>query len=161
MIITFLKLAKKMIARIYIDTSVIGGCFDDEFSEWSNLLMDEICKGRKIAVVSDITYREIELAPEVVQRKLFDLPDEFIEKITSDDETEFLAKQYIKAKAVTRKYYEDALHIANATIKKVDVVASWNFKHLVNLERIRKYNSVNLKEGYSLIEIRSTREIIG
>lgn len=55
-----------MIARVYIDTSVIGGCFDDEFREWSNLLMDEFGIGKKIAVVSDITYREIELAPEVV-----------------------------------------------------------------------------------------------
>ncbi len=150
-----------MIARIYIDTSVIGGCFDDKFSEWSNLLMDEICKGKKIAVVSDITYREIELAPEFVQRKLFDLPEVFIENITTDDETEFLAEQYVKAKAVTKKFYEDALHIANATIKKVNVVASWNFKHLVNLDRIRKYNAVNLIEGYSLIEIRTPREIIG
>ena len=93
--------------------------------------------------------------------KSFSFWDGFIENITTDDETEFLAEQYVKAKAVTRKFYEDALHIANATIKKVDVVASWNFKHLVNLERIRKYNSVNLKEGYALIEIRTPREIIG
>ncbi|HED08270.1 MAG TPA: PIN domain protein [Ignavibacteria bacterium] len=150
-----------MIARVYIDTSVIGGCFDDEFREWSNLLMDEISKGKKIAVVSDITYREIELAPEFVQQKLFNLPGDFVENITTDDETEFLAGQYVKLKAVTRKYYEDALHIANATIKKVDVVASWNFRHLVNLDRIRKYNAVNLKEGYSLVEIRTPREIIG
>ncbi len=150
-----------MIARIYIDTSVIGGCFDDEFSEWSNLLMNEICKGKKIAVVSDITYREIELAPEFVQQELFKLPEEFIENSNSDAETEFLAEQYIKAKTVTREYYEDALHIANATIKKVDVVASWNFKHLVNLEKIRKYNAVNLTEGYSIIEIRTPREIVG
>ena len=150
-----------MISRVYIDTSVIGGCFDEEFAEWSNLLITQIAKGLKIAVVSDITYQEIELAPEFVQRKLFDLPEVFIEMITTSDETEFLAEQYIKAKAVTRKYYEDALHIANATIHKVDVVASWNFKHLVNLDRIRKYNAVNLKEGYSFVDIRTPREITG
>ena len=69
--------------------------------------------------------------------------------------------KFVRAKTVTREYYEDALHIANATIKKVDVVASWNFKYLVNLARIRKYNAVNLTEGYSIIEIRTPREIIG
>ena len=150
-----------MMARIYIDTSVIGGCFDEEFAEWSNLLINQIAKGIKIAVVSDITYQEIELAPDFVRKKLFDLPDSFVEAVTTDDETEFLAEQYIKAKAVTQKYYEDALHIANATIHKVDIVASWNFKHLVNLDKIRKYNAVNLKEGYSLVEIRTPREITG
>lgn len=150
-----------MISRVYIDTSVIGGCFDDEFAEWSNLLINQISEGIKIAVVSDITYREIELAPEFVQRKLFNLPEVFVENIITNTETELLAEQYIKSKAVTRKYYEDALHIANATIHKVDVVASWNFKHLVNLEKIRKYNAVNLKEGYSFVEIRTPREITG
>lgn len=132
-----------MKTRVYIDTSVIGGCFDDEFVEWSNLLIRKIHEGKRIAVISDIKYREIELAPEFVKQILFDLPEEFVENIKNDAEAELLAEKYVKAKAVTRKYYEDALHIANATIHKVDVVASWNFKHLVNLNRIRKYNAVN------------------
>jgi hypothetical protein len=47
-----------------------------------------------------------------------------------------------------------------ATINKATVLASWNFKHIVNLERIRQYNAVNIKNGYSLLEIRSPREIV-
>ena len=58
------------------------------------------------------------------------------------------------------KFFEDALHIAIATINKVDVLVSWNFKHIVNINRIRLYNSVNLKSGYSMIDIRSPREIL-
>jgi hypothetical protein len=78
----------------------------------------------------------------------------------SDDESEHLAEQYIKEGAINRSSEEDALHIAIATVNKVDVLVSWNFKHIVNLDRIRKYNAVNLKYGYSIIEIRSPREIL-
>jgi hypothetical protein len=63
-------------------------------------------------------------------------------------------------KAVPNKFYEDALHIAIATINQVNVLASWNFKHIVNLDRIRMYNSVNLKNGLPMLEIRTPREIL-
>ncbi len=149
-----------MIQRVYIDRSVIGGCFDEEFEEWSNMLMEEIKSGQKIAVISDITYREMELAPEKIQRKLFEIPTDMINNIVTDEEVEKLAESYIKAGAVSRKFYEDALHIANATIRKADILASWNFKHIVNIDRIRKYNAVNLMQGYSPIEIRTPREIL-
>ena len=118
-----------MIQRIYIDTSVIGGCFDEEFEVWSNKLIEEITIGQKIAVLSDITYREIELAPKNVQDKLFNIPEEFVENILTDLEVEELAENYIKLGAVSRKFHEDALHIANATIRKADILVSWNFKH--------------------------------
>jgi hypothetical protein len=52
------------------------------------------------------------------------------------------------------------LHIALATLNNADVLASWNFKHIVNLDRIRLYNSINLRLGYRLIEIRTPREIL-
>jgi len=61
---------------------------------------------------------------------------------------------------LTNKSYNDALHIALATLNNSDVLASWNFKHIVNLERIRLYNSINLRFGHRLIEIRTPREIL-
>jgi predicted nucleic acid-binding protein len=146
--------------RVYIDTSVIGGCFDDEFQAWSNQLFNEISKGQVIAVISDITYREIEMAPKNVQDKLFTLSQNMIEEIITDSEAEQLASNYIKTGAVSDRFYEDELHIANATIHKVDILVSWNFKHIVNIDKIRKYNAVNLMFGYSSIEIRTPREIL-
>lgn len=146
--------------RIYIDTSVLGGCVDEEFEEWSNKLMDEIKKGEKIAVLSDLTLRELELAPEKVRQKLKELPSENIEYIITEEEAFSLAELYLKEGAITRKFFEDAIHIANATINMVHALVSWNFRHIVNLERIRKYNAVNLKNGYSILEIRSPREIL-
>ena len=67
---------------------------------------------------------------------------------------------YLEEGVITKKYFEDALHIAIATIYQVNVLASWNFKHIVNLDKIRLYNAVNLKNGYAMIEIRTPREIL-
>ena len=83
-----------------------------------------------------------------------------MEIIISDFETGNLADKYISEKVISGKYYEDALHIAISTIYHVNVLASWNFKHIVNLDRIRMYNSVNLKNGYPMLEIRTPREIL-
>lgn len=146
--------------RIYIDTSVIGGCFDKEFKEWSDKLFDEFRTGNKIAVISDITLDELSFSRLEVRIHLDTIPNNFKEYILNDEQSEELADLYIKEKAVTQKSHEDALHIAIATINKVDVLVSWNFKHIVNLDRIRKYNAVNLMNGYSMLEIRNPREIL-
>lgn len=128
--------------------------------EWSNRLFEEFRYGKKIAVISDITLDELSLARTEVQKHLDSIPPENKEYVLSDEHSEELAEQYIKEKAVTSKSHEDALHIAIATIHKVDVLVSWNFKHIVNLDRIRKYNAVNLMCGYSMLEIRNPREIL-
>lgn len=145
---------------IYIDTSVIGGCFDKEFEEWSKGLFEEFISGIKIAIISDITLDELSFAKFEVKNQVNKIPNQYKEYIINNNETEKLADKYISEKVVTKKYYEDALHIAIATINKVDVLVSWNFKHIVNLDKIRMYNSVNLKNGYSIIEIRNPREIL-
>ena len=146
--------------RVYIDTSVIGGCFDQEFEEWSNKLFNDFISGIRIAVISDITLDELSDAPQKVQDNFNRIPDESLEILTSDSDSIDLANNYVSEKAVSQRFYEDALHIAIATINQVNVLASWNFKHIVNLDRIRLYNSVNLKSGYSILEIRSPREIL-
>lgn len=71
-----------------------------------------------------------------------------------------LADTYVLGKVVGKTSLEDCRHIALATINKVDVLASWNFKHIVNLDRIKGYNSVNLRLGYQMIEIRNPKDLI-
>ena len=149
-----------MITRVYIDTSVIGGCLDQEFKEWSLKLFEEFINGKKIAVISDITLDELELAPKKVQNILKQIPDKYLRIVESNPETEELARQYLIRKAVSEKFYLDALHIAIATYYNVTVLSSWNFKHIVNLDRIIKYNSVNIEMGYKILEIRSPRDIL-
>lgn len=148
------------IPRIYIDTSVIGGCFDEEFEEWSNKLFDEFIAGNKIAVISDIFIDELSKARDNIKDKIKEIPEKHTEIVSKNDEILFLANCYIDKKAISPKYTDDALHIASATINKVDVLVSWNFKHLVNLRRIQLYNAINFENGYSTIEIRTPREVL-
>jgi predicted nucleic acid-binding protein len=123
--------------KIYADTSVIGGCFDNEFEEWSNTLMSEFLKGSKTIMISDLTHQELELARQEVRNKLKKIPRKNQIAIGITDEAIQLAETYINEGALTNKCYNDALHIALATLNNADVLASWNFKHIVNLERIR------------------------
>lgn len=146
--------------RIYLDTSVIGGYLDIEFEKWSKKLFDEFKTGEKTAVISDVTLDELEDARQEIRDLLKLIPEENKEYIFNDDEAEDLANAYLTEGAIGRKSREDALHIAIATINKVDVLVSWNFKHIVNLDRIKKYNGVNLKHGYMILEIRNPREIL-
>ncbi|MFM8514620.1 MAG: hypothetical protein ACKOBI_12925 [Bacteroidota bacterium] len=81
-------------------------------------------------------------------------------RVELTEEAVNLADTYIAEKVVGKTSREDCFHIALATIHKADILVSWNFKHIVNVFRIRGYNAVNLKLGYAQIDIRSPKEII-
>ena len=146
--------------RIYIDTSVVGGYFDEEFNEVTIALFKRLENNEVIFVVSDLLDLELLNAPKRVKELLFNYPIESFERIELTEEAIILADTYITEKVVGKTSIEDCRHIAMATINKVDVLASWNFKHIVNLERIKGYNSVNLRLGYQMIEIRSPENLI-
>ncbi len=146
--------------KVYVDTSVFGGCFDAEFEEWSNKLIEEFKLGLKVLVISDLTLKELEEAPLNVKNLVGEIPEEHKEYVILDDESRELARHYIEEGVVSEGYLVDAQHIAIATVNRVDILVSWNFRHIVNLTKIRLYNSVNLKYGYPLLEIRSPREVL-
>ena len=146
--------------NVYTDTSVIGGCFEPEFREWSEALLNEFKTGSKKIIVSDLMLVELKKAPAEIHEKLKEVPLQYRINLGTTEEAEELAEMYITEGALTNKSYNDALHIALATINNAEVLASWNFKHIVNLNRIRLYNSINLRLGYRLIEIRTPREIL-
>ncbi|HMD67320.1 MAG TPA: PIN domain-containing protein [Chitinivibrionales bacterium] len=145
---------------VYCDTSVIGGCFDEEFAEWSNELMEEIRRAEKTLVLSDLTLEELARAPDRVRGVIDTIPRSAIRFVALNESADILARAYISEGIVSSDWYIDCRHIALATVEKVDVLVSWNFKHIVNYNRIRLYNSVNLKHGFPMIEIRSPREVI-
>ena len=145
--------------RIYIDTSVLGGYFDDEFNTDTKLLFDEILRGKYKLVISDLTERELVNAPDIVKTLLVDLKIDF-EVISVNQESINLAAEYINDKVVGQTSLDDCIHIATATVNKVDLLISWNFKHIVNILKIRGYNSINLRNGYSTLEIRSPKDLI-
>ena len=149
-----------MATRIYADTSVVGGCEDEEFAEHSVRLMEGFVRGDLILVLSSLTVQELADAPVTVRRRLASVPEAHIETLQLNAEARELAESYMAAGVLTAKMQADAQHIAIATIGRVDVLVSWNFKHIVNLQRIHGYNSVNLRQGYPMIEIRTPREVL-
>ncbi len=146
--------------RIYINTSVVGGFFDDEFKETTIMLFDRLDKNEVIFVVSDLLDLKLINAPQYVKELLLKYSADKFQRVELTEEAINLANTYIEEKVVGKTSLEDCRHIAIATIFKVDVLASWNFKHIVNLERIKGYNSVNLRLGYSMIEIRSPKDLV-
>jgi hypothetical protein len=146
--------------RIYIDTSIIGGYFDEEFKDTTLALFERFENNELIFVVSDLLDLELLNAPTQVRELLHKFSADKFERVDLIDEAIKLAQAYIEEKVVGKTSLEDCRHIALATLNKVDVLASWNFKHIVNLDRIKGYNSVNLRLGYQMIEIRSPKDLL-
>jgi hypothetical protein len=145
--------------RIYIDTSVLGGCFDVEFAEWSNGLIGDFRAGRLVPVLSDVTAAEVADAPPLVR----ELHQEMLVLaglvLAITPQVLDLVTAYEARKILSPKYAADMRHIALATVTAVDSLVSWNFKHIVRLEKIRLFNAVNVESGYQSLNILSPREV--
>lgn len=135
--------------RLYFDTSVFGEVFDEEFEEISTLLFEKVKLGQIVCVYSDLSETELDNAPQRVKDYFEDLPKVNVQKVEVSEEAFELAQKYLDEKVVGQTSADDCRHIATATINKVDYLVSWNFKHIVNVFRIRGYNSVNLRYGYA------------
>lgn len=146
--------------RIYVDTSVIGGCLDEEFAEESKALLQMVTDGKIRLIVSDILVDELDQAPQEVQKKFGALPPKQLEAVKQSKETERLRDLYLEAEVVGQARKNDAHHVALATVAQADMIVSWNFKHIVHFEKIRGFNAVNLREGYLPIDIRSPKEVV-
>jgi len=146
--------------RLYIDTSVFGGFFDEEFSEFTRPLLKRLQDGEFKLLFSVVTEDELSAAPENVKGLVTNLKVENTEFIDTTDEAIELATQYISEKVVGQTSFADCLHIALATINRADYLISWNFKHIVNVQRIQGYNAINIKNGYKQLEIRSPRDFM-
>jgi hypothetical protein len=146
--------------RIYLDTSVLGGCFDVEFAVWSNGLMEDFRAGRFIPVLSDLLAAEIGRAPEPVRnlhQELLGLAQQRSMEIST--EALALLASYESHSVLGPKYRADMLHIALATVADADILVSWNFKHIVRFDKIRLFNAANLEQGYKSLPIHSPREV--
>jgi len=146
--------------RLYIDTSVFGGLYDEEFEEFTRPLFDRIQKEEFMLLFSTVTQDELENAPTQVRELVQRLKAQSTEFIELTEDAVELATQYIAEKVVGQTSYADCLHVALATIHHADFLVSWNFKHIVNVQRIMAYNSINIKNGYKQLEIRSPRDLM-
>jgi len=145
--------------RVYADTSVFGGVFDEEFAEPSRRFLDRVRRGELTLVVSPQVLRELSLAPRTVQDLFDTIPESSLETVPVGSAVEALADAYLAAGVLGSGSRDDALHVAAASVANADLIVSWNFRHIVNYGRIRKYGAVNVLHGYRPIEIRSPAEL--
>lgn len=145
--------------RIYADTSVFGGVFDDEFRGPSAEFFDEVRDQRFSLVSSAVVEREVSQAPEAV-RVLFARMLPLAEIVDVTAMVLELRDAYIQSGVVTEKSRDDATHVALATVSACEIIVSWNFKHIVHFQKIHKYNAVNILNGYSKLEILSPPQVL-
>jgi len=146
--------------RIYADTSVFGGFFEIEFEQWTKPFIEKFIVGEYKLLYSQLTELELQRAPRKVRNLVMSIPVEHLEFLPVTVEADNLANRYIQENVVGQTNIEDCRHIAIATLNNADILASWNFKHIVNVRRIRGYNSANYRYGHKILEIRTPREII-
>ncbi len=144
---------------IYVDTSVFGGKFDAEFELWTELFFEKVFDSNLQLIYSDVAEEELMTAPQRVKDFVNSIPKKNIQRIQLSEEAILLAEKYLEEKVVGKSSRTDCYHIAIATILKADILVSWNFKHIVNIQRIHGYHAVNLMNGYQTIEIRNPREV--
>ena len=142
--------------RVYVDTSVFGGVFDEGFSDASEALVESVRIGRYQLVTSDIVQDEIARGPQRVAA-LFDELLEAAEVVTPTEVSLALRDAYLRAGIVTEKWAADALHVALA---RCTVIVSWNFRHLVHFQKVPLYGAVNQLNGYPPIAICSPPEVL-
>jgi len=135
-----------------------GGYYDDEFMDDTRLLFECIDTHQLTVICSDMVLKELKVAPKRI-RDIFKSIDD-VEIYYMNKEFERLSGLYISEGALSNKCLADAVHIAVATIFNASAIVSWNFKHLVNFEKIKQYNVVNLREGYKMINIDQPKKII-
>lgn len=150
----------RRIERVYVDTSVFGGVFDDEFAKPSRAFFDMVRAGHVQLVVSALVKDEVTRAPSEVS-ELLDEMLSLADVVTPTDEAVSLMHAYIAADVLSERWQDDALHVALATVSGCTLIASWNFKHIVNYRRIPKYNAVNALNGYPAVAIHSPSEVVG
>lgn len=146
--------------RVYIDTSVLGGCCDEEFAPESRALIEMAVRGEIVLLLSDLLFQELEGAPADVLAVVRRLPEDSFLPVTATTESEDLRDSYMAAQVVGPSSEDDALHVAIATVSNADLIVSWNFKHIVHVDKIRRFNAVNLVQGYQAIDIRSPKEVV-
>lgn len=145
--------------RVYVDTSVFGGCLDEEFEAASKKVFDAAEAGHLVLLLSETVIAELEPAPPAVKSFLTRLPKNCVENVAITDSVIRLRDAYIRHNVVGERWVDDATHVAAATVARADAIISWNFKHIVRLDRINAYNQVNVAEGYGHLTIISPLEV--
>ena len=148
-----------MKTKVYLDTSVISALFDERTPERLEMTSELWSKLNDYEVyISELVLEELERANDQIRANLFSLVKKFI-VLKISKEAEILAEIYVKQGIFPEKYFDDALHVALASVNQIGILLSWNFTHLVKLKTRRMVSIVNLSENILPVEIASPPEL--
>jgi len=152
-----------MRVKLYLDTSVLGAVCDpgpEERLAATHRVLEGFAKALWEGYISTLVLEEVERAPKAVREKIIrEIQKSRLTALEETQESLALARAYVVAGAIPADYEDDARHISVATVSDIRVIVSWNFRHMVNIERKRMINSVNLREDVPLIDIVSPWEV--
>ncbi|MBS4028073.1 MAG: type II toxin-antitoxin system VapC family toxin [Ignavibacteriales bacterium] len=140
--------------KVYLDTSIINFLFAEDAPDFKKVTVDffENYVRQKVyeVFVSDVVVKEILKTQDLTKREklLSVIRDYNLEMLQLDKEGERLANVYIAGKVIPENKIEDAQHIGISTVQQMDVLLSWNFKHLANINKKLKIKFINEREGY-------------
>ncbi len=155
-----IRIFAAMKSRLYIDNSVIGGYYDDKFMDATRAFFDRIINKDFSIYFSEVNETELVLAPQRVKDVKKLIPEDCLKYLDLNAESKELADTYVREKALGKASMNDAYHIAIASVNRLDCLVSWNFRHIVNFDKIKLFNSINLKSGYPIIDIRTPLEFL-
>ncbi len=145
--------------KLYLDTSVINFALADDISEEDLKATQRLCKeineGKYTAVISEVVLREIKNTRDKSKRdRLIGFVEniQLEEDLEINDEVKMLAERYVNEGIIPLTYWDDALHIALASVNEVDILVSWNFKHIVRHKTRMEVTGVNTMLGYKNID---------
>ena len=144
---------------VYVDTSVFGGVFDEEFAGPSRAFFDEVRSGRFDAHVSTVVLDELRGAPEEV-RRLYAQHEPQLKVVELSEAALRLVREYLATGIVGEKWRPDAQHVAVAAASGCQAIVSWNFRHIVHFEKIPLYNGVNMTQGFGSLAIHTPLEMV-
>ncbi len=137
--------------KLYLDTSVWNFVFANDAPEKKEITVSFFENIQLYDIyISEIVLDEIEKAPKAKRILLEDLINKYEPKVLDIiPEIPELAVKYIENKILPEKEINDALHIAACVLYEIDILLTWNYKHLANVLKKRKVNSINIKEGFT------------
>ncbi len=149
--------------KLYLDTSVLGAVCDpgpEDRLVATRRLPEGLVDGRWEGYISTLVLEELERAPDSVRETIaMELRRSALAVLEESPQSVALAEAYASSGAIPANYEDDARHIAIATVNDIRVIVSWNFRHMVNIERKRRINSVNVRDGFPLLDLVSPWEI--
>lgn len=147
--------------KIYLDTSVYSGYYDEAQAHHTRLLFDLI-NTRKINVVtSQFVREELSKAKDERKRNAMDLIDDYkvlVPNQAQNESIDALVAAYLRYGVLTKNSLVDATHIAIATLLDVTAVVSNNMRHMV--KRQDRFNVVNLRLLGKTIKIEKPEYIL-